>query len=95
MPLNENVPAALATPGDRAKEIEPLTEQQDTRIEQAFHKQMWKTANASSSVERAVKEGRELAYVLRKLAADGSGEEAMAENWLEQFGRDPLREPQP
>lgn len=63
-------------------------------IERNFHEQVWKTANDSSSVERAVSEGRDLAYVVLKLAEPDSGYAAHANHWLDKFGRDKRREEQ-
>jgi hypothetical protein len=64
----------------------------DQRIEKEFHEQVWGTANASSAMERAVSEGRDLAYSLLRLAGPDSAEAAHANHWLDNFGRDPAKE---
>lgn len=64
----------------------------ETRIEREFHEQVWGTANASSAMERAVTEGRDLAYALLKVAEPGSAEAAHANHWLDNFGRDSIKE---
>lgn len=64
----------------------------EPRIEREFHEQLWQTANLSGSVERAVTEGRDLAYTVLALAEAGTGHHAVAEAWLENFGRDPRKE---
>lgn len=65
---------------------------ESTKIEREFHEQLWQTANLSGSVERAVTEGRDLAYTVLALAEAGTGHHAVAEAWLENFGRDPRKE---
>lgn len=65
---------------------------QEKRVEQVFHDQVWGVANASSLVERAVMDGRALAYMVLKLADQDGGEAAFAERWLDEYGRDRLRE---
>lgn len=64
-----------------------------TRIEQTFHDQMWGLANDSMKVERAVSDGRDIAYEILK-RSDDEALRYLAGHWLDTHGRDRLRDEQ-
>lgn len=64
----------------------------EARIEREFHDSVWRLANDSSSMERAVSEARDLAYTVLRLADPADGDHFVAEHWLNTFGRDPRKE---
>ena len=61
-------------------------------VENTFHRQIWAAANDWMICERAIAEARELAYAVLNPEAKSETLRAIAENWLEGFGRNSLRE---
>jgi hypothetical protein len=65
------------------------------RVEHEFHDRIWGAANAYQRVEQAVRDARFIAYKLRDNSDPASSAHALAENWLDDYGRDVLREAKP
>jgi hypothetical protein len=63
-----------------------------TRIEQSFHSTIWNAADEWMRCERAIAEGRDLAYVLLDESLDDGLKRDLANRWLDTFGRDARKE---
>lgn len=64
----------------------------DHRVEQKFHADIWAIASLYSIVERAVSEARDVMYLIKKDDTDTDLLKIVAEDWLDTFGRNLLRE---
>ena len=62
------------------------------RVELRFHETIWGAANAYSDVERACSDARGLAYAALDDNVDQDLLRRIANDWLDRFGRDALRE---
>lgn len=63
------------------------------RIEEQFHEQWFGMQNGVvHRVERAISEGRDLAYAILDCEDDPALLKDLAERWLENFGRSPINE---
>lgn len=65
------------------------------RVEEASHKQVWDLANDHQEIEHAVRAAREIMYVVRVATDLRPAARGLIEDWLDRFGRTPLRETPP
>lgn len=68
-----------------------MAREDDPRIERRVHEAVNRASNAYGGVERAVSDARRFIYMVLDRDPDDTVK-ATAENWLENFGRDSLRE---
>jgi hypothetical protein len=70
----------------------PRNPDPDGKTERDFHEDVWALANNFSKIDRAMEEARDMAYHVKNQDIDPAILLLVAENWLDAFGRNRLKE---